>query len=283
MEEILLPSKIELTPGDEAHKALLTIEPCFHGYGTTLGNALRRVMLSSLPGAAVNAVKIKGVQHEFSAIPGVKEDTLEVILNLKQLRLRVFTDEPVRLRLHAKGDKEVTGADIEATSEVEIVNPDVHIATMTDKKAELEMEIFVGKGRGFVTVEERSKEKNELGMLAIDAIYSPVRDVGYRVENVRVGQITNFDKLIMNIETDGTITPEEAVDQSVKILLDHFSLVLHRGSSPEASAEGGESAEQMSLTAEEPAAAEEAEAPSEASDEDGGEKKKAKKPKKAKK
>lgn len=280
MEEILLPSKIELTPGEDASHAILTVEPCFHGYGTTLGNALRRVMLSSLPGAAVTAVKIKGTQHEFSAIPGVKEDTLEVILNLKQLRLRVFTDEPVRLHLRAKGDKEVTGADIEATSEVEIVNPDVHIATMTDKKAELEMEIFVGKGRGFVTVEERSKEKNELGMLAIDAIYSPVRDVGYRVENVRVGQITNYDKLIMNIETDGTITPDEAVDQSVKILLDHFSLVMHRGAMAEGAMEGEASAEQMTIEA--PAAAEEAEATDEAPADDG-EKKKAKKAPKKKK
>ncbi len=278
MEEILLPSKIELTPGEDASKAILTVEPCFHGYGTTLGNALRRVMLSSLPGAAVTAVKIKGTQHEFSAIPGVKEDTLEVILNLKQLRLRVFTDEPVRLHLRAKGDKEVTGADIEATSEVEIVNPDVHIATMTDKKAELEMEIFVNKGRGFVTVEERSKEKNELGMLAIDAIYSPVRDVGYRVENVRVGQITNYDKLIMNIETDGTISPDEAVDQSVKILLDHFSLVMHRGASAELPA----AEEATEEAAEEPAAAEEAEASDEAADDDG-EKKKAKKAPKKKK
>lgn len=278
MEEILLPSKIELTPGEDASKAILTVEPCFHGYGTTLGNALRRVMLSSLPGAAVTAVKIKGTQHEFSAIPGVKEDTLEVILNLKQLRLRVFTDEPVRLYVRAKGDKEVTGADIEATSEVEVVNPDVHIATMTDKKAELEMEIFVGKGRGFVTVEERSKEKNELGMLAIDAIYSPVRDVGYRVENVRVGQITNYDKLIMNIETDGTITPDEAVDQSVKILLDHFSLLMHRDASAE-ELPVAEEATEPAIDA--PAAAEEAEASDVAADD--GEKKKAKKAPKKKK
>lgn len=277
MEEILLPSKIELTP-DGDRKALLTIEPCFHGYGTTLGNALRRVMLSSLPGAAVTAVKIKGVQHEFSAVPGVKEDVLEVMLNLKSLRMRVFTDEPVRLRLHAKGDKEVTGADIEATSEVEIVNPDVHIATMTDKKAELEMEIFVNKGRGYVTVEERSKEKNELGMIAIDSIYSPLRDVGYRVENVRVGQITNYDKLIMNIETDGTIEPGEAVDQSVKILLDHFSLVLHRGASEGEAAPAEEATEEA---AEEPAAAEEAEESGEATDEDDSKKKK-KAPKKKK-
>jgi DNA-directed RNA polymerase subunit alpha len=286
MEDILLPSKIELIPGEDGRKATLTVEPCFHGYGTTLGNALRRVMLSSLPGAAVTAVKIKGVSHEFSPIAGVKEDVLEVILNLKALRLRVFSDEPVRLHLTAKGEKEVTGADIEASSDVEIVNPDVHIATMTEKKGELDMEIFVGKGRGYVPVEERSKEKNELGMIAVDAIYSPVRDVGYRVENVRVGQITNFDKLIMTIETDGTISPEEALDQSVKILADHFSLVMHRGaaaSSEAGEASGEEAPAQMSMMEEAPAAEEEA-SDEEGSDEDGdGKPKKKKAAKKAKK
>lgn len=228
MEDILLPSKIEIVPGEDARKATLVVEPCFHGYGTTLGNALRRVMLSSLPGAAVVAAKIKGVQHEFSPSDGVKEDVLEVMLNLKALRLRLFTDEPVRLTLKAKGDGEVTAGDIEKSSEVEIVNPDLHIATLTDKKAELEMEIFVQKGRGYLPVEERSKDKLELGMIAVDAVFSPVRDVGYKVENVRVGQITNFDKLVMNIETDGTITPAEAVDQSVKILVDHFALFAGR-------------------------------------------------------
>ncbi len=229
MEEILLPSKIELIPGEDARKATLVVEPCWHGYGTTLGNAMRRVMLSSLPGAAVTAVKIKGASHEFSAIPGVQEDMLELILNLKSLRFRLFSDEPVRLTLKAKGEKNVTAADIEANADVEVVNPDLHIATLTDKKAEFEMEIFVGRGRGYVTVEERSKEKPELGMIAIDAVYSPIREVGYKVENVRVGQITNFDKLLMNIETDGTITPREAVDQSVKIILDHFNLVAAMG------------------------------------------------------
>lgn len=228
MEDILLPSKIEITPGESARTATLTVEPCFHGYGTTLGNALRRVMLSSLPGAAVTAAKIKGAQHEFAAMDGVKEDVLEVMLNLKALRMRVFTDEPVRLMLRAKGDRAVTAADIEKTSDVEIVNPDLHIATLTDKKAELEMEIFVSKGRGYMAVEERAKEKLELGMIAADAVFSPIRDVGYKVENVRVGQITNYDKLVMMIETDGTIAPEDAVDQSVKILLDHFALFSNR-------------------------------------------------------
>jgi len=225
MEDILLPSKIELIPGDDARKATLVVEPCWHGYGTTLGNALRRVMLSSLPGAAVTAVKIKGGSHEFQALPGVQEDVLELTLNLKSLRLRMYTDEPVRLTLSVKGDRVVTAADIETTSDVEIVNKDLHIATLTDKKAELEMEIFVGRGRGYEPVEARVNEKNELGVISIDSVFSPVREVGFKVENVRVGQITNFDKLIMTIETDGSILPEEALNSSLRVLLDHFSLL----------------------------------------------------------
>lgn len=275
MEALLLPSKIELIPGANEREATLVVEPCFHGYGTTLGNALRRVMLSSLPGAAVTAVKIKGVQHEFAAMSHVKEDVLELVLNLKMLRMRVFSDEPVRLTLKAKGEKDVTAADIEATSDVEIVNPDLHIATLTDKKAELEMEIFVGKGRGFITTEERAKEKPELGVIAMDAVYSPVRDIGFRVENVRVGEITNYDKLLLSIETDGTITPENALDQAVTILLDHFSLIMHRGSSAqEQEAEGA--------AAEAPAEAAEADEEEEAESEEGEDKKKAKKSSKKK-
>lgn len=225
MEELLLPSKIELVPGENERIATLVVEPCYHGYGTTIGNAIRRVLLSSLPGAAVTAVKIKNAQHEFSGVEGVKEDVLEIVLNLKQLRMRVFTDEPVRLKLHAKGEKAATAADIEASSDVEIVNKDLHIAQLTDKKSELEMEIFVGKGRGYVPTEERASEKSELGVIAIDAIYTPIREVGFRVDNTRVGQITNYDKLVLTIETDGTITPEAALSQSVKILLDHFNLL----------------------------------------------------------
>lgn len=228
MEDILLPSKIEMIPGKSAREATLIVEPCFQGYGITLGNALRRVMLSSLPGAAVTAVKITAASHEFASIPGVKEDVLEIVLNLKALRLKVFSDETVRLHLKVKGDRAVTAADIDGDSQVEIANPDLHIATLTSKTAELEMEIFVGKGRGFITTEERKKEKPELGVIAIDAIYTPIKEVGYRVENVRVGEITNYDKLVMNIETDGTIAPQEAVDQSVKILLDHFNLIMNR-------------------------------------------------------
>jgi len=225
MEDILLPSKIDLTPGKDEHSATLVVEPCYYGYGTTLGNALRRVLLSSLPGAAVTAVKIDGASHEFAGLENVKEDILEVILNLKELRMKVHSDEPVRLSLNTKGEKKVTAADIDANADVEIANPDLVIATLTDKKAELNMEIIVEKGRGYVPVEEREDEKPELGTIAVDAVFSPVREVGYKVENARVGDVTNYDKLVMDIETDGTITPKEAVDQSVKVLLDYFSLL----------------------------------------------------------
>ncbi len=225
MENILLPSNIRFEPGTRPNEGIMVVEPCFHGYGTTLGNALRRVLLSSLPGAAVTAVKIKGATHEFQAMEGVKEDVLEIILNLKSLRLKLFGEGPVKLTLKAKGDGPVTAKDIEPNAEVEIVNPSLTLATLTNAKASLEMELTVSRGRGYRPTEERAKEAHELGTIAIDALFSPVRTVGYRVENTRVGEITNYDKLIMTIETDGTVEPEEAVRQSAKILIDHFSLL----------------------------------------------------------
>src|ERR1044071_10051311 len=158
MEDILLPSKIEIVPSERDNESILVMEPFFHGYGHTVGNALRRVLLSSLQGAAVTAVKIKGASHEFQGVPNVKEDVLEIILNLKQVRMKVFSDEPVKLTLHAKGDKKVTGKDILPNSDVEIANPGLHIATLTEKSGELEMEITVAKGRGYVATEERGKE-----------------------------------------------------------------------------------------------------------------------------
>jgi DNA-directed RNA polymerase subunit alpha len=229
MEEILLPNKIEIVPGEHENESVLTMEPFFHGYGHTVGNAIRRVLLSSLQGAAVVAVKIKGASHEFQAIPDVKEDVLEIILNLKRLRFKCYSDEPVKLTLLVKGEKEVTAADIAKNSDVEVVGKNLHIATLTAKKAELEMEITVAKGRGYVPTEERSKDKAELGTIAIDALYSPIRNVGYKVDDVRVGQITNFDKLTLNIETDGTIAADEAVRQSAKLLISHFELLAQFG------------------------------------------------------
>ncbi len=226
MENILLPSTISFKKGERPNEGVLVVEPCFYGYGTTLGNALRRVLLSSLPGAAVTAVKIKGVTHEFQAIDNVKEDALEVILNLKSLRLKVFSDEPVVLKISAKGLKTITAADIAPNAEVEIMNPELVIANLTDAKSTFEVELTVRKGRGYASTEERAKETYDIGTIAIDALFSPVRNVGYNVVNTRVGDITNYDKLIMNIETDGTMSPEDAVSASVKILIDYFSILL---------------------------------------------------------
>jgi len=274
MEPIILPSKIEIKKGKNKNEATVIVEPCYYGYGTTLGNAIRRVMLSSLPGAAATAIKIKGVQHEFSTIPHVKEDVVEVLLNIKQLRLKVFSAEPVRLILKAKGEKEATAADILESSDVEIVNKDLHIATLTNKNADLEMEIFVSQGRGFLPVEAREKEKLELGAIAVDSIFAPIKNIGYKVENVRVGDITNYDRLILDIETDGTITPEEALKHSVQILIDHFNLFLDGAGSK---AEAPEKVEEKEEVKEEAAEEETEEAPAEEK-----EKKKRGRPKKAK-
>jgi DNA-directed RNA polymerase subunit alpha len=216
----------ELKPvHEEGNKATFAIEPLYSGYGMTLGNSLRRVILSSLGGAAVTAVKIDGVAHEFSTIEGVKEDVVEVILNLKKLRFRVFSDEPQFLILTASGKGEVTASNIKTTSDVEIVNPDQLIATLDDAKTKLGMEIKVEKGRGYVPVENRESEKLEVGMIAVDALYSPVQRVRYNVENTRVGQMTDLDRLVMEVETDGTITPHDAIHQAAEILVEHFSVV----------------------------------------------------------
>jgi DNA-directed RNA polymerase subunit alpha len=224
MEKISLPEKIDFK--DLGHnKFQIAISPLYPGYGATLGNTLRRIMLSSLQGAAVTAVKIKGVDHEFSTIPNVKEDVIEIILNLKQLRMKVHTDTPVKLELKVKGEKKVTASDFKKNSEVEIVNPALHLATLDNKSSDLEMEVVVATGRGYVPVEQREHEKMDIGMIAVDAIYTPIKLVNFDVKNVRVGQITNYDDLIMSIETDGTTTGQEAMDEAARILLDHFSLL----------------------------------------------------------
>lgn len=225
MESLLLPSKIRFAKGDRPNQGVLTVEPCTQGYGTTLGNALRRVLLSSLPGAAVSAVKIKGADHEFSTIPNVKEDVLEIILNLKSLRLKCFSEQPVKLTLTAKGEKEVTGKDFAKNADVEIANPDLVIATLTDKSASIELEITVEQGRGYHTTEERTGEKLDLGMIAIDALYSPVLNVSYKVEATRLGEKTDYDKLVLHVETDGTVDPIDACRNAIAILLDHLNLL----------------------------------------------------------
>lgn len=224
MENLLLPSKVEFVPGDAPNKGQLIVSPCFFGYGTTLGNTLRRVLLSSLPGAAVEALKIKGVSHEFSSAEGLKEDVVDIILSLKQLAVRVFIDEPVTLHISKKGPGEVTAADIEPNASVQIMNPELVLATLTSNKA-FEMDLVVGRGRGFKPVEEKDKKHYDLGTIVIDSIYTPIKDVGYNVEYTRVGDITNYEKLILNIETNGTISPSEAVKQTTQIIMDHFAII----------------------------------------------------------
>lgn len=224
MEALSLPKAVT-SEAVSSHRARIAIEPCYPGYGTTLGNALRRVLLSSLPGSAVTAVKISGADHEFSTLDGVKEDVVDLLLNIKQLRLLVHSAEPVKFYLKVTGEKVVTAADISATSDVEILSKDLHLATLTDKKANLEIEFTAQQGRGYIPVENRDDEKLEIGTIAVDAIYTPVKRVGYVVENVRVGQVTNFDKLILDVETDGSMTPLEAVKESSRILINHFSIV----------------------------------------------------------
>lgn len=236
MENILLPVHVSIEATEQPNIATLVLEPCYFGYGTTVGNALRRVLLSSLPGAAVTAIKIKGATHEFQAIPSVKEDVLQIILNLKTLRLKSFSDSPVKLHLHVKGEKVVTAADFEPNADIEIINSDLIIANITEAKGEFELEIIVERGRGYSATEERKEKIDEFGMIAIDALFSPIRNVGYRVENTRVGDVTNYDKLIMTIETDGTIEAKEAIVQATKILLDYFQLLIPQNG------EGSESA-----------------------------------------
>lgn len=225
MDPLPLPKKIEVRNSDIEHEAVITVEPCFPGYGMTLGNALRRVLLSSLPGAAVSALSIKNVQHEFSALPHMTEDIVGLILNVKLLRFRIHSTEPVTVSLKVKGERDVTAADIEATSDIEVVNPKQHLATLTDPAAELEMEMIITPGRGYVPVENREKEKLPLGTIAIDAIYTPVKNVNFDTEHVRVEQMTNFDRLIMTIRTDGTISPVEAFRQASIILTQHFNFL----------------------------------------------------------
>jgi len=221
---ISLPTTLKIENLKE-HKAAISIEPCFPGYGVTLGNSLRRVLLSSIEGAAITSFKVVGAEHEFSTLPFVKEDLVEIMLNLKTVRLKMFSDEPVTLSLSIKGEKVVTAGDIAKNSDVEIVNPDAVIATLTDKKASLEMEFIVEKGMGYVTVEERAKEKVALGTIMVDALFTPLVNVGFDIVNVRVGQMTDYEKVVLNVETDGTITPQEAVARANDILVEHFNFI----------------------------------------------------------
>ncbi len=213
------------TVSENDRQGVFEIEGLYTGYGTTLGNSLRRVLLSSLPGAAVTQVRIKGVSHEFSTIPGIAEDMIEILLHVKRIRLRMHTDEPQTLSLKAKGEGKVTAADIKTTSEVEVITPEVPIVTMTDKSAEFDMELTIERGLGYVPAEMRRSEKLSIGVVAVDAIFSPVTKVNFTVENMRVGDRTDYHRLRMDLETDGSITPSQAIKTAAQILTDHFAKV----------------------------------------------------------
>lgn len=219
---IAIPQKPQYTALGE-HHGKFEILGCYPGYGTTLGNAIRRVLLSSLEGAAIRSVKIAGVTHEFATIPGVMEDVVQILLHLKQIRFRLHSDEPVKLTLKAKGEGVVTASAFKVPSSVEVVNGDQVIATISDKKTELDMEIEIDRGLGYVPVEAREREEREIGVIAVDSIYSPVKRVNYEVENMRVGKRTDYDKITLEVITDGSITPEEAFSKGVAILMEQFT------------------------------------------------------------
>lgn len=222
MHTISLPQKTLYTELGE-NRGKFEVLGCYPGYGATLGNALRRVLLSSLSGAAAKSVKISGVTHEFTTLPGVMEDMVQILLNVKQIRFRLHSDEPVTVTVKGKGEGAITAKDIKCPSSVEVVNGDQVIATLTDKKATFEMEIVVDSGIGYVPIEARENEEREIGVIAVDSIYTPVKRVNYEVENMRVGKRTDYDKVTLEVVTDGTIAPEEAFKKSVDILVAQFS------------------------------------------------------------
>lgn len=226
MDYILLPSSIEFHGTDNLHVGELVISPCHQGYGTTIGNSLRRILLSSIEGAAVETMKIEGVQHEFGAVDGVVEDVLQIMLNLKQLAIISYSEEPVRLSLSSKKVGDIRAADFEKNADIEIINPKLKIATLTDAKKGFNLEIIIGKGLGYVPAAEKDSKNLDLGTILVDSFYSPVKDIGYSVENTRVGDVTDYEKLTLRIETNGTISAKEAVTRATKILMDHLRLIL---------------------------------------------------------
>lgn len=225
MQKFSLPQQPKIIK-KEKNSAIIEIDSLYPGYGTTLGNAVRRVLLSSIPGSAITTVKIKGVDHEFSTIPGVLEDVIHILLNLKQVRFKLLKEESVTIRLSVKGEKKVTASDFEVSGgEIEIVNPDLYIATLTDKKSSLEIEAEVSPGVGYEPIERRRKDKLSIGSIAVDAIYTPIRKIKFTVGNMRVGDRTDFNKLIFDIETDGSICPEVAFKKAIDILNEHIKII----------------------------------------------------------
>jgi DNA-directed RNA polymerase subunit alpha len=223
--DVILPSKPKIVR-EEGSSGTYEIDGLYPGYGHTLGNSLRRIILSSLPGAAVTKVKIAGIEHEFSAIDGVKEDVITILLNLKKLRIRVDGDEPVLLTLKAKGVKDISGKDIDVPGQAQILNSDLHIASLTDKSSALDIEMTVEKGLGYVSKEVLQRERVEIGAITLDAAFTPIRKANYEVENMRVGDRTDFNRVRLTIETDGTIAPREALEKSIILMINQLKAIV---------------------------------------------------------
>lgn len=225
MTEVEKPEIRRIDDGSDPKYGAFTVEPLNRGYGITLGNSLRRILLSSLPGTAVTSVRIDGVLHEFSVIPGVLEDTADIILNLKRLALRLWSDEPHILRIEKEGPGEVVAGDIIADADVDILEPDQHIAYV-DEGHSLRMELTIERGRGYVSAEKNKRADQAIGVIPVDSIFSPVTKVNWRVEDTRVGHITDYDRLTLEVWTDGSLSPEEAISRGAKILSDHLRLFI---------------------------------------------------------
>jgi DNA-directed RNA polymerase subunit alpha len=236
-QELIKPSKLQVDPGEDPRRiATIVAEPLERGFGMTLGNALRRILLSSLQGAAVTALQIENVLHEFSSVPGVREDVTDIVLNIKMMALRLHGEGPKRMSLRAIGPGEVTAGMIETGHDIDIMDPDLVICTL-DEGAKLNMELTVQSGKGYVAATQNRPEDSPIGLIPIDSIFSPVRKVSYKVENTRVGQVTDYDKLSMRVETDGTVTPEDAVALAARILQDQLQLFINFEEPSAASAE----------------------------------------------
>jgi DNA-directed RNA polymerase subunit alpha len=223
--DVVLPSKPKVIREDKV-SGVYEIDGLYPGYGHTLGNSLRRIILSSLPGTAITKVKIRGVEHEFSTIDGVKEDVITILLSLKKVRIRLDTDEPQVMTLKASGVKEVTAKNIDVPGQAEVLNPELHIASLTEKSADLDIELTVEKGLGYVSKEVLQKERVDIGAITLDAAFTPIRKANYEVENMRVGDRTDFNRLRLMIETDGTVTPREALEKSITLMIHQLKAVV---------------------------------------------------------
>lgn len=242
---IILPSKPRVVK-EEGSSGVYEIDGLYPGYGHTLGNSLRRIILSSLPGAAITGIKINGVEHEFSTIHGIKEDVVTIILSLKRVRIAMYTDEPQMLTLSIKGIKNVTAADIKHPGQIAILNPEQHIATLTEKSAELIADIKVEKGLGYIPKEILQKDRVEIGQITLDAIFSPIRRVNYEVENMRVGNRTDFNRLRLFVETDGSLTPKEALERAIGIMISQLKAIVGFEEEAEISGDGEEESSPVS-------------------------------------